>query len=71
MQSSPMPAAGEQMMVVAAETAGDMVSTETVLMVPETETVFPGMQRHYIAVRKPKPADGSEAAMEPGQVNRL
>lgn len=75
MQPSQMPETGERMLAAASEVADNVAASEAVLRVPDTETVFPGMQRPYIAVRKPKAAPeamgDTEVTMESGQVNRL
>lgn len=47
------------------------LSGDVVLRVPDTETVFPGMQRPYAAVRKTQLDGGSENMIESDQVNRL
>lgn len=66
--------AGEVVSVSTAQVAV-AAGTETVLRVPDTTTVFPGMQRPYIAVRKPKSnseiVGSSDVTVEADQVNRL
>jgi hypothetical protein len=66
--------AGEVVSVSTAQVAV-AAGTETVLRVPDTATVFPGMQRPYIAVRKPKSnseiVGSSDVTVEADQVNRL
>lgn len=66
--------AGEVVSVSTAQLAV-AAGTETVLRVPDTTTVFPGMQRPYIAVRKPKSnpeiVGSSDVTVEADQVNRL
>lgn len=47
------------------------INGDVVLRVPDTETVFPGMQRPYAAVRKTQLDGGSENMIESDQVNRL
>jgi pilus assembly protein CpaC len=74
-QPRQMTEAGEPVLTVASEVDGAAVPVEAVLKVPDTETVFPGAQKPYIAIRKPKvmpdAAGSHEVAVEPDQVNRL
>jgi pilus assembly protein CpaC len=62
---------GAESVTVSVEGSGTASASDAVLRVPATETVFPGMQRPYVAVRQTRDDSNAEAMNESDQVNRL